>query len=181
MSTVKLNEQQKEWVVKTATGMVVLTFCYLSMIHPVFRDSTLLNQNILDSQKRIKLFRELRDLSASLDSMENVLATLTERSEILGRISDIAGRNQIRVQTLTPRTEPGGEYVNLRIDMDGQGSFLSLLKFLQAIEKIGAGIKIKNVSMLWKPSSSPQDSKYPLQIQLVFQTFLKQRARKDNV
>lgn len=181
MSAVKINEQQKEWAIKAAAGIATLIFCYMVMIGPVFRDMASLHRSILNSQKRVELYREIRDMGASLDKSESVLATLTERSQLLGKISDIAGRNKIRVQTLTPRTEPDEGYVKLRIEMEGQGSFFSLIKFLQAVEKIGAAIKIRDVSVLWKASPESQGAKYSLQIHLVFETFLKQRTKKGNV
>ena len=176
----KIHEQQKEWAIKVAAGIVTFVFCYAAMIHPVFRDITSLHQSILDSQKRAGLYRQVQDLRETLESREGVLATLTERSQLLGKISDIAGRNQIRVQTLTPRTATDRGYINLKVEMNGQGSFFSLLKFLKAIEKIGTSIKIQDVSILWKPSPDPQESKYSLQIQLIFETFLKQRVKKNN-
>ena len=64
--------------------------------------------------------------------------------------------------------------------MDGQGTFFSLLKFLQGIEKIGPAIKVKDVTILWNPDPNPQARRYPLQIQLAFETLLKQRIKKEN-
>ena len=180
LMTVKINEQKKEWAIKAAAGIATLVFCYMGMINPVFRNIAFFRQNIRDSQTRTELFREVQDLKESIDSSESVLATLLERSQLLGKISDIASRNQIRVQTLTPRTAPEGGYVKMRMEMDGQGTFFSLLKFLQAVEKIGAAIKVRDVSILWGPSPNPQEGKYSLQIQLVFETFLKQRVKKKN-
>ncbi len=180
MSTVKINEQQKEWAIKAAAGVATFVLCYAVMIQPVFQEITTLRQSITDSQKRIELYREIQGLRESLDAHEGVLATLTERSQLLGKISDIAGRTELHVETLTPRTESDGGYTKLKMEMNGQGTFFSLLKFLQAVEKFGGAIKVRDISILWKPSSSPQEGKYSLQIQLVFETLLKQRAKKNN-
>jgi len=181
MSTVKIHEQQKEWGLKAGAGIAVFLLCYMAMIHPVFREITDLRQNIADSQKRHELYREIQGLKESLGDSEKSLAMLTERSQLLGKISDIAGRTQLHVETLTPRTEPEGGYVKLKIEMEGQGDFFSLLKFLQALEKSGEAIKIMEVSLLWKPSSDPKKNRYPLRIQIAFETFLKQRDKKNNV
>ncbi|MFA7255311.1 MAG: type 4a pilus biogenesis protein PilO [Candidatus Omnitrophota bacterium] len=180
MSTVKIHEQQKEWAIKAAAGVATFLFCYVAMIHPVFQNIASMRQSIAESQKRSELYREVQGLKESLDGSESVLATVTERSQLLGKISDIAGRTQIHIATLTPRTEPDGGYIRLRMEMNGQGTFFSLLKFLQAVEKIGAAIKVRDISLLWKPSSTPQEGQYPLQIQIVFETFLKQRGKKNN-
>jgi len=180
MSIVKINEQQKEWAIKASAGIATFMFCYMTMVQPVFQDIAVLHQTLADSQKRCELYREVHDLKENLDSRESALATLTERSQLLGKISDIAARTQLHVDTLTPRTEPDGGYIKLRMEMDGNGNFFSLLKFLQAVEKISAAIKVKDVSALWKPSFNSQDKKYSLQIQLIFETFLKQRVKKSN-
>jgi len=179
MPDVKITEQQKELAIKAGAGLATLVLCYMVMIGPVFRDIAFLQQSILNSQKRTELYREIQDMSASLNSKENMLAANAERSQILGKISDIVGRNQIRVQNLTPKTEPAGEYIKLRIEMDGQGSFFSLIKSLKEVEKNEPSIKIRDVSILWKPFPKAQEAKYLLQIHLVFETFLKQRAQKN--
>ncbi len=186
MSTVKINEQQKEWSIKAVAGVATFIFCYMVMIHPVFKDIATSRQSIMDSKKRQELYQEVQGLKVRLDSFESVLATLTERSQLLGMISDIAGRTQLRVETLTPRTAPDGGYIQLRMEMEGRSTFFSLLKFLQSVEKIGAAIKVRDVSILWSlPASSeedfsPREGEYSLQVQLLFETLLKQRVKKDN-
>ena len=178
----KIHEQQKEWAIKAAAGVATFLFCYIVMIHPVFRDIGSAHQKIAESQNRRELYREVQGLKEELDSSESALATLTERSQLLGKISDIAGRTQLLVETLTPRTEPDGSYVRLKMEMRGQGNFFLLLKFLQAVEKIGSAINVRDVSLLWNASLASQKGKgqYPLQIQLEFETLLKQRVKKNN-
>lgn len=178
MLTVKIHEQQREWAIKAGAGLVALIFCYSVMIHPVFRDIAVLRQSIVDSNKRLELHREVEGLKGSLAGSERALATITDRSMLLGKISDIASQNQIDVATLTPRTEPDGGYVKLKIEMEGRGSFFSLIKFLKAVEKIAIPTKVRDVSVLRQASSDGFDEKYPLQIHLVFETFLKQRVLK---
>ncbi|MFA5105232.1 MAG: type 4a pilus biogenesis protein PilO [Candidatus Margulisiibacteriota bacterium] len=180
MLTLHIHEQQKEWAIKIVAGIVMFTFCYITMIHSAFHDIATLRQAIVDSQKRRELYREVQSLKESLDSSESVFATLTERSQLLGKISDIAGWTQLRIATLTPHTEPEGGFIKLRMEMDGQGNFFSLLKFLQAVEKMGAMIKVKEVSILRNLSAASDDGKDSLQIRLVFETFLKQRIKKND-
>lgn len=180
MLTVKIHEQQKEWAIKIAAGTVMFIFCYTTMIHSAFHDIAALHQAIVDSQKRRELYQEVQNLKENLDNSESVLATLTERSQLLGKISDIAGWTQLRIATLTPRTEPEGGFIKLTMEIEGEGSFFSLLKFLQAVEKIGSGIKVREVSTLRNPSPASQDDKDSLHIRLVFETFLKQRVKKND-
>ncbi len=180
MSTVKIHEQQKEWALKVGVGVAACLCLYFTMIHPLFYEIVTLKRGILDAQKRLELYKEIRGLEEGLDKIERVFATVTERSQLLGRISDIAGQNQIDIGTLTPRTEPYGGYVRLRMEMDARGSFFSLLKFLQAIEKVGAAIKVRDISILWSPSAPHQKGKNLLQLQLSFETLLKQRVKKNN-
>ena len=179
MATVKINEQQKEWFVKAAAGVAVFLFCYMVMIHPVFLNITTLHQNIRDAQKRSELFNEIQALKTSLDGRESVLAIFSERPQLLGRIADLASQTQLRVDKLTPKTEPAGEYTKLRIELEGQGTYFSLLKFLQAVEKMDVAIDAKDVSLMWNPAPNLKEGEYALQVQLVFETFLKQRERKN--
>jgi hypothetical protein len=180
MSILKIHEQQKEWAIKAAAGVAVSIFFFTTMVQPLFQDIVILRQGVMSSQKRYELYKEIQSLKESLANSEESLATLAERSQLLGRISDVAGRTQIRLSTLTPRTEPTGGFITLKMEMSGQGTFFSLLKFLKAIEKIGSMIKVKDLSTLWNPSSRYHENKDSLQIQLVLETLLKQRAKKNN-
>ena len=180
MATVKMHEQQKEWVIKAAAGVITCVCCYGMMLHSAFPEVAILRQSIADSQKRSDLYREVRDLSENMKQRERILATLLERSQVLARISDIAGRNQITVDSLTPRSEPDGGYIKMRMDLEGRANFFPLLKFLRAVEKIGPEIKIRDVSVTWKPGQDSQSVKKPLQIRIVFETLLMQRASQKN-
>ena len=117
-------------------------------------------------------------MQESLKRSERFLATVSERSQLLARISDIAGNAQLSIDSLTPRTEAEGGYVRLRMDLDGRADFFPLIKFLRAVEKIGPEIKIKDISISWKPSV--QEDKDPLQVRIMFETLLMQRALKKN-
>jgi Tfp pilus assembly protein PilO len=150
------------------------------MIKPVFSEIAALRQEIVGSRKRVELFREVRDLSQNLSGLERDLAFVTDRSQLLGKISDIAGRTQLDFETLTPRTEPDGPYTRLRIEAEGDGSFFSLLKFLESVEDISAAIKVRDVSLLRRSSGSTVKGPSPLRIHLVFETFLKPRGKKAN-
>lgn len=176
MPTVKIHEQQKEWAIKAAAGVATVIFFYVAMIQPVVRDIVTARQGIMTSQERQKLYLEVQSLTESIDSNEGALAPLTERSRLLGKISDAAGKAQLQVEKLIPRTEPEGGYIKLRMEMDGKGTFFSLLKFLQAVEKIGVAVKVRDVSMLWKSSAVSPKNKYPLQLRIVFETLLKQKV-----
>ena len=181
MATLKINEQQKEWAIKAGAGLVTILLCYAAVVHPVFQDIALLQQKILDSQKRMELHREMLVLTENLIGREKVFAAFADRSILLGKISDLANQNQIDIQTLTPRTDPEGDYLKLQIELQGRSSFFSVLKFLQAVEKMDTAVKIKDISLLRQYSQGAQGEKYPLQVHLVFETFLKQRVKKDNV
>ena len=181
MATMKINEQQMEWMIKGAAGIVTLVLSYAILIQPVFSDIAALRQGIVDSRKRIALFREVKSLRGNLTALEKDLALLTDRSLLLGKISDIAGRTQLEFETLTPRTQPEGAYTRLKIEAEGKGFFFSLLKFLETVEKLGSAIKVRDVSILKQSSVDAPEGKRFLQIHLVFETFLKQRDKKKNV
>jgi len=184
MSVEKITEQQKEWTLKIAAGLLVFFLCYASMIHPAFQDSASLIQGIRGARQRIELYQNIRDLQGRLQEEEDLLPVLTERAQILGKISDMAAQQKIRVQKLTPKTEPMSGYSRLRIEMDGQGSYLSLIKFLQDIEKFDGVIKARDVSALVKPQETKpkekaEDKADLLQLRILLETFLKPRIRKN--
>ena len=181
MAILKFNEQQKEWMIKAAVGIAALVLCYAIMIRPVFSEIAILRQGIADSRKRIDLFREVKSLKGSLGGLEKDFAVLTDRSLLLGKISDIAGQTKLDFETLTPRTEPEVGYTRLKIEAEGKGSFFSLLKFLEAVERISASIKVRDVSLVKKLSEDSPGNKYFLKIHLVFETFLKPHGKKNNV
>jgi len=181
MATVKMREQQTEWTIKAIAGIVTLLFCYITMVHPAFLDIAVLRRSIADAQVRVELFQDIRELSKNLRGLEKDLANLTERSLLLGQLSDIAGKTNLDLDTLTPRTEPDGEYTRLKIETEGKGTFFSLLKFLEAVEKVNAAIRVRDVSLANKLFEDGAKKKRLLQIHLVFETLLKHQSRKNNV
>lgn len=181
MLIAKIKERKVEWLVKGVVGIATLVLCYVVMIQPVFSDIMILRQEIGDSQYRSDLFLQTKSLNESLSVLEKDLAVLTDRSLLLGKISDVAGQTQVDFNTLTPRTEREADYTRLKIDAEGKGAFLSLLKFLEAIEKVSASIKVRDFFLLNKLAESTSQSKYSLQIHLVFETFLRQPGKKKNV
>lgn len=180
MAILKIREQQKEWALKAAVALAAIVLCFLTLIHPMLQNIAVLHQTILDSQTRSQLFREIQELNKNVGAGESSLPTVMDRSMLLGKISDIASRTKVDVGTLTPRTEPDGGYIKLKIEMEGTGSFFALLNFLQSIEKLSTSLKVKDVAVLRQVSETPQVGKNVLQIHIVFETFLKQRTKKDN-
>ena len=177
MLAMKLKEQQKEQGIKIGVGIAMLALSYMLILQPAFRDAASLQQKILESKKRLELYQEIRDSQKSLAGLENSLATVQDRTVVLGKVSDLASQNQIKVQTLNPKTGSEGDYTRLNIELVGRGSFFSLLKFFRAIEGSGVALKATNLSLLRQSSTAPGDERYPLQIQIGLGTFLKQRGK----
>lgn len=180
MQAIKIHVQHKEWAIKTAAGVVAMVFFYAIMVAPVFKNVVVMRQGVDDAKKRAEFYKELQSLSREILEKEAALATVTERSQILGRVSDIAEKSKVRIATLTPRTEPNEGYARLRMEMAGQGSFFSLLKFLQGIEKTKPVLRVREVSTLVPPSSSTMEDQNALHLQLGFETLLRQNVKKKN-
>lgn len=181
MLAIKIKEQQKEQLIKIAVGLSIFAICYSVIIQPVFQDVTFLRQKVLDSKKRLDLYQEIRDFKENLSNFENSLTTTKNRSMLLGKMSDLANQSGLKVQTLTPKTAPEGEYIKLSIELEGKGSFFSLLKFFKAMESEGAALIVRSISLLRQGSLRTEEEKYPLQIQIELVTFLKQGTKKNNV
>jgi hypothetical protein len=180
MPTIKIYEQHKEWAIKAAVGIAAMILFYTIMVAPVFQNVVEMRQGVVDAKRRADFCRELENLNKNLNEKETVLATITERSQILGRVSDIAEKAKVHITTLTPRTEPNAGYVRLRMEMEGQGSFFSLLKFLQGVERTQTALRVKDVSTLVPPTAMAPDDQNSLRLQLGFETLLKQSVKKNN-
>jgi hypothetical protein len=177
----KIHEQHKEWAIKIGVGVLAMIFFYAILVQPVFQKVFAMRQGVSDAMKRKDFYKELQAILEIMAEKEAALATITERSQILGRISDIAEKAKVRIATLTPRTEPLGGYVRLRMEMEGQGSFFSLLKFLQAIEKTQPALRAREVSTLVPPALGSAEDQGLLHLQLGFETLLKQNVKRKYV
>jgi hypothetical protein len=182
MSSLKLNEQQQEWLIKGLSGVVVFAVCLRFMILPFFWDMVLYKQRAVEDQKRLGLFQEMHVLSKKVSSMEASLATLADRSLMLGKISDIATKHHIDIQNLAPKSSKEGAYINLKIDMNATGNFLALLNFLRAVEALEPPMIARDLTLssVRSKGRSAEIGKggEALHIRLVLGSYLKQPQEK---
>ena len=182
MLSLRLTEQRKEWLVKALFGLVVFAVCLWIMILPLFREITLSEHRALDDQGRLDLFQDTRALNKKVLSLEASLATLADRSLMLGKISDVAAKNGIDIKNLTPRTSKEGAYTSLKIDMEGRGSFFKLLNFLRAIEALHPPVIAQDLALSRNRSgvrfSEGETGQETLGIRIVLESYLKQSQRK---
>lgn len=175
-----IHEQQKEILIKALVGIAALFLCYVGIIQPTFLTVTEYRQDIQDAQKKTELFREIQKLDQSLSVMEDSLATLQGRPMILGKIQELAGRNGVDIQTLTPKTTTENDYVKWTIEVDAKGTFFSFVHFLQGLEKMKPIINCKDVSVLRRIYGDKDRASKNLQIHLVLETYLKTWKKKKN-
>jgi len=184
MSSLKLNEQKQEWLIKGLSGVVVFVVCLRFMVLPFFWDMVLYKQRAVEDQERLGLFQDMHALSKKVASMEASLATSTDRSLMLGKISDIATKHHIDIQNLAPRTSKEGAYINLKVDINAMGNFLTLLDFLQAVEALEPPMIARDLTLSSGRSKgrSAEIGKggEALNIKLVLGSYLKQPREKKN-
>ncbi|HOW59283.1 MAG TPA: type 4a pilus biogenesis protein PilO [Candidatus Omnitrophota bacterium] len=178
MALLQIKERQKEILVKGAAGVLTLVLCYLFMIHPVFSQIRFLKGNISESQERIKLSAAIKEQKKKMVKMEEGLASLQERAMILGRISDLANKAKMDVQSLTPKTQAEGNYTKLTVEVDGKSSFLAFHRFLQEVEKADLPLNVRDVSVLRQRFENQPKESRNLQVHLILETYLMQNKKK---
>ena len=180
MLELRIKEHQKEFLIKGAAGIATLLVGFLVMIHPANLKIASLRSGVELARQRVEIFKESKALNKSLIEMEDSLASLSDRSAVLSQISALLIQNKISVQTLIPKTVPEGDYLRWNVDVDGKGSFFSLIQFLKALEMIDPVISVKQVSVLRTNIEQHEGAPGNLQIRLGLETYLKQRKKKKD-
>ena len=181
MADLKIKEQQKEIAIKIAVGVTAIFLCFTFLVKPFFEESRSLKAKINLSRERLKLFDENELVRAKLEKLERFFLTVPERSVVLGKIADIASKEKLDIDTLTPKTEPGEVYLKLFVDVSTKGAFFQLVKFLKNVDTFNPAIKIDTVTIT-RPQMPLKGKKAgTLQVSVSLETYLKQRAKKSNV
>lgn len=178
MAIVQIKEQQKEVLVKISVGIAMVFACYFLTIHPSFPQFEILRRNLVDSKKKIEIHEFMKTQYEKLSGLENSLASLQDRSVILGKISDFASKEKIDIQGITPRTQSADDYVKLNIEIEGKGTFFSLTRFLKALEEMQPVIGVRDISALRQRFEDSKNRSRNLQVHLILETYLKQKQRK---
>lgn len=144
----RIREQQKEILMKAGTGIAMLLICYTGIIQPAFSTIQEYKQNIQDAQSRIELFRDIQVLERNVSTLEDSLVTLQGRSMILKKLNEFAAQDKLDIQSLTPKTISEQDYTKWMIEVDAQGTFFSIVKFFQNLEKMKPVVKCNSVSVL---------------------------------
>lgn len=193
MTIIKLSEQQKEMGLKIGAGILMIAIFYIVLINPASKELTFLRGNIYNTEKRLVLLEEVKKLQNDLTGMSLSLGDVGDSPVILGKISEFAQRDQLDIQSIVPKTQNTGNYVLLRLEVNGQGSFFSLIKFLKDIDaanifvvrdfsltqkKTDSSNEDYRGSLKGKPKENLKGDKKLLQVQLVLETYLEQKNKK---
>jgi hypothetical protein len=176
MATMQIKEQHKEIAIKIALAAVLCAVFFHFIIRSVYSESSLLKQQIQESNARLELFREVRRLKDELMVAEESFPALATRSSIVGKISDMANKNKMDVQSLTPKTIPDGEYINFKIELLAQANFFLLLQFLKGIEAFEPPLNVSNLSLSQSQQTGGEQNQM-LQVRLSLDTCLLKQVR----
>ncbi len=177
MGTVQMREQHKEIAIKIALALGLCAALFYFLIRPVFSESVDLRQQVQNSRERLELFKEVERLKDELLVAEQPFLGLTSRSSLVGRISDLANKSRIDVQSLTPKTIPDGEYVKLRIEVSGQASFFSVVQFLKTVETMDPPFSIGDLN-LSRQFGTGKKTRGILKTQFYLETYLVKQAQR---
>jgi len=179
MAALRIREQHKDLAIKILLAVGLCTAFFYALIRPVFSESILLRQQIQDSQAKIKLSKDVQQLKDELQVAEQPFAAMSMRSSLVGRISDIANKKKLDVQTLTPKTTPEGEYVVIKVEISAQAPFFSLLNFLKDMETLEPPFSVSSLSLVQLPYVRTRENPSgKQQIRLSMETLLLKQARK---
>ncbi|MBU9888438.1 MAG: type 4a pilus biogenesis protein PilO [Candidatus Omnitrophica bacterium] len=172
---IKFKEHQKEIAVKIAVGIGAVVLGFMLVVNPFLREVRDQKRKIDDSRAQSDLFVAAEISKARLEKLERFFLSAADRSVILGKISDAASREKLDVETITPRTEPAGDYVKLTVELNARGSFFQLVKFLKSTDTFNPAIRIKGVSLSRNQQGRKKDDK--LQATVTLETYLKQKVK----
>jgi hypothetical protein len=181
MATIQIRERHKEIAIKIALAAGLCAVFFHFIIRPVFSESVFLKQQVQESHARLELFQDVHRLKDELSVAEEPFPVLASRSSMVGKLSDIANKNKIDVQTLTPKTIPEGEYTNLRIELSAQASFFPLMKFLKELEAFEPPLNVSNLSLSQfqrSYSGADEEKDGMLQVHLSLDTYLLKQTRR---
>lgn len=175
-----LKERNKEWVILAAVAIASIVGFYLILINPAVKEVHVLRERIHSSQQKFELSQSLVSLSAKLKDLESAFAGAEARPLLVGMISELAGKEKVSIQSVTPRTEPVGQFVKLQLEVDIKSSFPELVRYLKAIETVSPVFNVKDIS-LSKALKEFEGKKDPRSVQskLILETLLLQAPMKS--
>lgn len=171
-----IKERHKEYLIFASVWVACGLLAFSVMVKPVFRDISWLRQEIRTAGEKIKLYRETLQLNEKIEKLESVLADRPERSMLIARVSDLAGKSGVEVQGINPKIEAAGQYEKLRMEVDFKSYFFGVLKMLQEIQSLQPLMDVQEISLTQTRSLFPESTEGDgmLQGKLVIMTYLKQ-------
>lgn len=177
MAMTGFKENQKELAIKIVVMLLSMAVLYGVVIHPALREMTLLRASVQNTQARLALIDEVRVLQGELEGFEKPLAVSGDNSLILGDLSRLATKNQLDIQSMVPKIQSFDDYNSLRVDMGGEGSFFSLMKFLKDLDATQIFV-VRDFSISLQKGDLQKEKTRLLQIHIIVETYLKQKPGK---
>lgn len=176
MAEFELKERNKEWAIMGAVAAAAIVLFYLLLINPVVSETRVLHESLRASQSKLELSQRLVTLSGKLKNLEGSFGGSEDRPLLVSTVSELAGREQVSVQSVTPKTEKAGPFVKLQLEIDLKSSFPELVRYLKAVESASPVLNVKDISLSkavrdFESRSDPRS----VQSKLVLETLLLQK------
>lgn len=180
MQEIKFKERQKEISIQVAVAVSALLLGFLFAVRPFFEETRFLKQKINLSKEKLKLYEDSENAKAKLGKLEGFFLLVAERPLILAKISDAASKEKLDIDTLSPKTMTGENYLKLLMEVNTRGNFFQLVKFLKSVDSFNPAIRINAVGFSRALATSRGKKTNKLQANISLETYLKQRAKKSN-
>ncbi len=165
---------------KVGVGIIAVLLGLAIVVRPFVEKVHSLKLRMDLSMERLDLYEKTETARAKLEKLEGFFLTMPERSLVLGKIADIASREKVDIEGMTPKTAPGPYYLKLFVDVNTKGSFFPLIQFLKHVDSFNPAIRINGVTVTRAPVLFRNKREGELQTIVYLETYLKPKVKKSN-
>jgi Tfp pilus assembly protein PilO len=155
-------------VVCTTAGY---SFLHAPAVHSIVETSNQIDELMLSVENAPIIRQQHRLVSAKLEEVTTRIANVQRRvpqaadeAEFLHQVSQLASEEKLSIKEFNPeKPETKNGYVEMQVRLTGEGSFGSICKFVDHLNKLARLSKIKDLTL----SSETDATEYPMTATLV--------------
>ena len=124
----------KQRLVQAGVALVCLILGWSLAIAPVLRKIKTYREAVQDFKTRSELVSEIQGLRKQQEKLEEVLLREKDRHSLLGKVSMLTKESGLQVLSVEPVEDAGESYTRMAMNLDAEGRFSAIVKFLDKIE-----------------------------------------------
>jgi len=143
-------QPRERWLVAAVGGLALLMIVVFGVVSPLLAARRDAAQRAETAEREVAIVRELRaQFDAVNGRLLSVEARIREapRGEIFTTLEQLAGRSQVKVDAMEPRSAPASdEYRETRVQVSLKGQTLAqVVRYLHGIENAAQPLSIKSL------------------------------------